>query len=62
MGCELKQTVPLLEWEFTPAEIRIGRGNPSPWVAEAGTPLLFNRFHPQRFGDRLIRHGSQTAN
>ena len=37
MLCELKQTVPLLERELTPAEIRIGRGTPS-WVAETGIP------------------------
>ena len=30
------------------------------WVVEAGMPLLFIRFHPQRFGNRLIRHGCQT--
>ena len=28
MYCELEQTVPLLEWELTPVEIRIGRENP----------------------------------
>lgn len=37
MLCELKQTVPLLERELTPAEIRIGREAPS-WVVEAGMP------------------------
>lgn len=59
MGCELKQTVPSLGREFTPVEIRIGWETPS-WVAEAGIPLLFIRFRPQRFGNRLIRHGCQT--
>ena len=44
MLCELKQTVLLLEQELTPVEIRIGRGNPSPWVAEAGMPSFFIRF------------------
>lgn len=39
MLCELKQAVLLLEQEFTPAEIRIGRGNPS-WVVETGTPTF----------------------
>ena len=39
MFCELKQTVLLLEQEFTPVEIRIGRGNPS-WVVETGTPVF----------------------
>ena len=71
MLCELKQTVPLLERELTPAEIRIGRGNPSPWVAEAGTPTFFHpvqmpkplsdlRFRPQRLENRVIRLGCQT--
>ena len=39
MPCELKQAVPLLGRELTPAEIRIGRGNPS-WVVETGTPTF----------------------
>ena len=39
LRCELKQTVPLLERELTPAEIRIGRGTPS-WVDETGIPAL----------------------
>lgn len=39
MLCELKQTVPLLERELTPAEIRIGRETPS-WVAETGMPVF----------------------
>ena len=39
MFCELKQTVPPLGWELTPAEIRIGRGSPS-WVAETGMPMF----------------------
>ena len=70
MLCELKQTVPLLEWELTPAEIRFGRGTPS-WVAEAGIPTFYHPVQtsdlasglwvrPHRFDDRLIRHGSQT--
>ncbi len=37
MFCELKQTVPLLERELTPAEIRTGRGTPS-WVVETEMP------------------------
>ena len=40
MFCELKQTVPLLERESTPAEIRIGRETPS-WVVEAGIPTFY---------------------
>ena len=40
MLCELKQTVPLLEWELTPAEIRIGWGEPPSWVVETGTPMF----------------------
>lgn len=39
MLCELKQTVPLLERELTPVEIRTGRGTPS-WVVETGTPTF----------------------
>ena len=39
MFCALKQTVPLLERELTPAEIRTGRGTPS-WVVETGMPLF----------------------
>ena len=30
------------------------------WIAEAGMTSLLIRLRPQRFGDRLIRHGSQT--
>ena len=70
MLCELKQTVPLLEWELTPAEIRIGRETPF-WVDETGTPTSFHPVQtsdpasglwvrPHRFDDRLIRHGCQT--
>lgn len=29
------------------------------WIAEAGMPSLLIRLRPQRFGDRLIRHGNQ---
>ena len=71
MFCELKQTVPLLERELTPAEIRIGRGTPS-WVAETGIPTFYHpvqtsdpasglRVRPHRFDDRAICHGYQTS-
>ena len=67
MLCELKQTVPLLEWELTPAEIRIGRETPF-WVDETGTPMFDAVAKPvpvvlavaAGFDDRLIRHGCQT--
>ena len=45
MLCELKQAVLLLEQEFTPAEIRIGRGTPS-WVAETGMPTFITVAKP----------------
>ena len=36
--------LPLLEWELTPAEIRIGR-EPPYWVVEPGIPTFY---HPAR--------------
>ena len=68
MFCELKQTVPSLGRELTPVEIRIGRGNPS-WVDETGMSMFDSVAKPipvvlavaAGFNDRLIRHGSQTA-
>ena len=67
MLCELKQTVPLLERELTPAEIRIGRETPF-WVDETGTPMFDAVAKPvpvvlavtASFDNRLIRRGNQT--
>ena len=69
MLCELKQAVPLLEWELTPAEIRIGWGSPPSWVVETGTPMFDAVAKPipvvlavaAGFDNRLIRLGYQTA-
>ena len=64
--CELKQTVPLLEWELTPAEIRIGRETFRPgslkqehrrftWWSNEGVD-------DYELGGWVIRHGDQTYN
>lgn len=60
MTCELKQTVPSLGREFTPAEIRKPDGSFPPWVAETGIPAFFIRFYPQWLENRVIRLGNQT--
>ena len=46
--------------DLKPVEIRIGWASARPGSLKQEHRRLFIRFHPQRFDDRLIRHGSQT--
>lgn len=63
MFCELKQAVLLLEQEFTPVEIRIGRGKPRLGSSKQEYRCYFIRFrHPIRYlVCGFIRNGLTTG-